>query len=163
MKRIIVIGPPGAGKSTFSRKLSEVLHLPLYHLDNIFWRSDKTHLPKEEFKGIVESLLEEDQWIMDGDYSSTLEMRMNKSDTVFFLNYPQEVCLEGIRSRIGKKREDIPFLEEEIDPEFMEWAKNWEKNKLPIVLQLIEKYSNEKNIIVFTSRIEADAYLSSLK
>ena len=163
MKRIIVIGPPGAGKSTFSRSLASIIKIPLVHLDNIFWKADGSHIDKAEFRDIVQKVMESDAWILDGDYSSTLEMRIKKCDTVFFLSYPKEICLEGIKARVGKKREDLPWIEKELDPEFMDWAENWEKNKLHILLSVIEKYKDTKQIIIFHGRSEADNYLNNLK
>ena len=93
MKKILVIGPSGAGKSEFSRRLEKILNLPLYHLDNIFWKEDKTHISRDEFDEKLATILKREEWIIDGDYSRTYETRMNASDTIFFLNYPMELCL----------------------------------------------------------------------
>lgn len=159
MKRIVVVGPSGAGKSEFSRKLSEKLNIPLYHLDNIFWKEDKTHITRDEFDIKLNDILKNDKWIIDGDYSRTYKTRMDKSDTIFFLNYPLEVCLSGVESRIGKKRLDIPWIEDEFDPEFKEWIINWFKDTYPILIDLLEKYKGEKNVIIFKNREEANRYL----
>ena len=163
MERIIIIGPGGAGKSEMSRKLRDILNLPLYHLDNIFWKEDKTHVSKEEFDIKLNELLSKDKWIIEGDYSRTLETRMKKADTVIFLDYSLEVCLSGVENRIGKPRPDIPWVEDEFDPEFKEWIINWFKNKKPIVLELLEKYKDSKNIIVLHSRKEGDIFVKELE
>lgn len=162
MKRIIVVGPSGAGKSTFSRRLSKRLGIDVYHLDNIFRKSDKSHITRDEFDLKLSEVLAKDSWIIDGDYSRTYEVRFKNADTIIFLNYPLEVCLEGVNSRIGTIREDIPWVEDEFDPEFLEWIKNWFKDVLPKTLELIEKYKDEKNIIIFKSRDEALDYLNNL-
>ena len=65
--KIIVIGPGGAGKSYFSKELAKNTKLPLYHLDNIFWKEDKTHISREEFDEKLLEILEKDNWIIDGD------------------------------------------------------------------------------------------------
>ena len=126
-QRIIIIGPSGAGKSELSRKLRDILHLPLYHLDNLFWKNINEHISREEFDIRLTEYLAQDSWIIDGDYSRTYKMRMEKADTIIFLDYPLEVCLEGAESRVGTKRDDCPFVETEFDPEFKQWIINWYK------------------------------------
>lgn len=162
MKKVMVIGCPGGGKSTFSRKLHEKTGLPLYHLDMIYWNEDKTTLPKPLFIEKVKKVLALDSWIIDGNYGSTLELRLNMCDTVFFLDYPLEVCLDGIRSRMGKKRSDMPWIETEEDEEFMEFVKNFSTEEVPVIHELLNKYP-ENNVYIFKSRDEADKYLSYIR
>ena len=118
MKKIVIIGPSGSGKSTFARKLQRILNIELFPLDNIWWNKDKTHISRDEFDMKLSNLLSLDAFIIEGDYSRTYQIRMEASDTIFFLDYPLEVCLSGAEERVGKKREDIPWVEEEFDPEF---------------------------------------------
>lgn len=159
MKRIMIIGPAGAGKSELSKKINKITKLPLYHLDNIFWNSDKTHLSPEEFDLKLKEILETDEWIIDGNYSRTYEMRIEKADTIIFLNYPLEVCLDGVNSRIGKQRDDLPWIEEEFDPEFKKWIINWFKDELPKTKEILEKYKKNKNVVILESREEAISFL----
>ena len=121
MEKIMVIGSPGAGKSTFSRKLRDVTGLPLYYLDTIWHKPDRTNISREEFDEKLMDIVKEDRWIIDGNYQRTLKKRLERCDTVFFLDYPLEVCLEGAAGRIGKKREDLPWLETELDEEFRQY------------------------------------------
>ena len=162
-ERIIIIGPSGAGKSTLSRKLRDILHLPLYHLDNIFWKEDRSHISREEFDDKLNVILKEDNWIIDGDYSRTYEIRIEASNTIIFLDYPLELCLKGVEDRIGTKREDIPWVEDIFDPDFREWIINWFKETRPKIIELLEKYQNDKNIIILHNRDEADLFLEKLK
>lgn len=157
MKKVIVIGCPGAGKSTFAKWLQEKTGLPLYHLDMIWHKPDKTNISREEFDKALQRILTEDRWIIDGNYGRTLELRIKACDTVFLLDLPVETCLEGAKSRIGKKREDMPWVEESLDPEFEEWILRFHENELPHVYELIQKYSH-KNIVIFRSREEIDTY-----
>ncbi len=159
MKKIMIIGPAGAGKSELSKKINKITKLPLYHLDNIFWNSDKTHLTHEEFDLKLKEILETDEWIIDGNYSRTYEMRIEKADTIIFLNYPLEVCLDGVNSRIGKQRDDLPWIEEEFDPEFKKWIINWFKDELPKTKEILEKYKKNKNVVILESREEAISFL----
>ena len=159
MKKIIVIGCPGSGKSTVSRALHNKTGIPLYHLDLMYWNADKTTVEKSVFLERLSVVLEKDEWIIDGNYSSTMELRMAACDTVIFLDYPLDVCLDGIRERRGKPRSDMPWIETEEDSEFIEFIKNYNEQQKPKVLELLEKYS-DKNIIIFKSREEADAFLN---
>lgn len=162
MKKIIVIGCPGSGKSTFSRKLHKITGIPLYHLDMMYWNEDKTTVEREVFIHKLSKTLEMNEWIIDGNYKSTMELRMKACDTVIFLDYPLEVCLNGIMERMGKPRSDIPWVENEFDDtEFIETIKNYNLNNKPEVIELLNKYSYKK-IYIFKSRIEADNFLSRL-
>jgi len=158
MKRIIVIGCPGSGKSTFSRALHNITGIALYHLDMMYWNADKTTVERSLFHNRLSDALEKDEWIIDGNYGSTMELRLAACDTVFFLDYPLDVCLDGIKERRGKPRSDMPWIETEEDVEFIEFIKNFNEKQRPHVLALFDKY-NDKNIIVFTSREQADEYL----
>ena len=157
MKRIIVIGCPGSGKSTFSRELHKKIDIPLYHLDMMYWNADKSKVEKSIFLERLHSVLEKDEWIIDGNYGSTMELRLSACDTVVFLDYPLEVCLEGIRERIGKPRSDMPWVENEEDAEFTEFIKSYNETQRPKVLELLEKH-RDKNVMIFTSRDQADGF-----
>ena len=158
MRKVMVIGCPGAGKSTFSRVLRDKTGLPLFHLDLLFWNADKTNVSREEFDQKLSDILKQDKWIIDGNYGRTLEMRLRECDTVFLLDFPVSVCLAGVESRIGKPREDMPWIEQEVDEEFMEFIRNFQEDSKPKILALLEKYSDKK-IITFHSRNEAEEYL----
>ena len=163
MSKIIVIGCPGAGKSTFSRKLSEVTGIKLYYLDMLWHKPDKTHISREEFDIGLEKIMTNESWIIDGNYTRTLEARLKECDTVFLLDYPLEICLEGAASRIGKKRVDLPWTEDEFDEEFKQYIIDFSKDNLPVIYELLDKYRDTKKIIIFKSRNEADDYLENIK
>ena len=162
MKRIIVIGCPGSGKSRFSRALHAKTGIPLLHLDMLFWNADKTTVEKSVFLARLSAVLAEDTWIIDGNYASTLELRLAACDTVFFLDYPTDVCLQGIRERRGKTREDMPWVETEEDAEFIAFVRGFREEQRPRMLELLEKHGY-KNIIVFRTREEAEEFLHKEK
>ena len=159
MKKIIVIGCPGSGKSTVSRALHNKIGIPLYHLDMMYWNADKTTVEKSVFLERLSAVLEKDEWIIDGNYGSTMELRMAACDTVIFLDYPLGICLDGIKERRGKPRNDLPWIETEEDAEFIEFIKNYNEQQKPKVLELLEKYS-DRNIIIFKSREQSDTFLN---
>lgn len=161
MKRIMIIGCPGSGKSTFSKKLHAKTSIPLYHLDNLYWNADQTTVPKAVFLRRLTEILKEDSFILDGNYASTMELRMASCDTVFFLDYPLDICLDGIKERKGKRRSDMPWIESEEDLEFIEFIKNFSKESRPKILSLLLEYP-DKEIFVFKTRAEGDAFLEQL-
>ena len=158
MQRVIIIGCPGSGKSTFGKKLNNVTGLPLYHLDMMYWNKDKTTVGKEIFLDRLQNVLSCHEWIIDGNYGSTMEMRLKECDTVFFLDYPTDICLEGVRERRGKPRSDMPWFETDaVDEDFISFIENFNSESRPQIMELLEKYS-DKDIIVFHSREESEQY-----
>ncbi len=158
MKKVIIIGCPGAGKSTFARKLHKAAGLPLYYLDMLWHKPDKTNYTREEFDQSLAEIMKLDEWIIDGNYIRTLEMRLACCDTVFLLDLPTELCLKSVENRIGTKREDMPWVETELDEEFRGWILGFPKDQLPEIYRLLDKYKESVQIIVFKTREEADDY-----
>lgn len=163
MKKIVVIGCPGSGKSYFSKKLKEKLNIPLYHLDLIWNKEDKTTITREEFDIELQRIFDTENWIMDGNYQRTLDLRISNSTTVILLDYPLNVCLQGATSRVGIKRDDMPWKEDKLDENFKQYIIDFSKNNLPEIYNIIDKYKDKKEIIIFKSREEADEYLNNLK
>lgn len=159
MKKILVLGCSGSGKSTFSIKLHERTKLPLYHLDNIWWKADRTHISRDEFDDKLAELVSGDSWIIDGDYSRTYEKRIAACDTIFFLDYGQQVCMEGITGRVGQDRPDMPWTEDALDPELVELVKNYETDNKPVLRELFSRYA-DKNLITFYTRKEAEKWIT---
>lgn len=158
LRRVIVIGSSGSGKSTFARRLRDMTGLPLYYLDMIWHKPDKTNISKDEFDRRLNEILSADRWIIDGNYQRTLEVRLKKCDTVFLFDLPLEACLAGAEARVGTKREDMPWVENELDEEFRQWIVDFPRKQLPEIYGLPEKYK-DKNIVVFKSREDAETYL----
>lgn len=162
MKRAVVIGCSGSGKSVFSRKLRDVTGLTLYYLDMIWHKPDGTNILRDEFDEKLRSIISRDSWIIDGNYQRTLETRIKACDTVFLFDLPTETCIEGALSRIGKKREDMPWFENELDPEFRQWIESFRTNQLPEIYRLLEKYKNGRQIVIFRTREQADKFIEKL-
>ena len=163
MKKVIVIGCPGSGKSTFSKALHKITNIPLFHLDMIFWNADKTTVEKPVFLDRLFKIIQSDEWILDGNYGSTMELRMQACDTVIFLDYPLDVCLNGIKERKGKPRSDLPWIEpDEDDVEFLEFIKNYNSQSRPKVMELLDRFSH-KDIIIFSNRTQAEDFLFKIQ
>ena len=158
MKRVLIIGCPGSGKSTFARALHMKTGLPLYHMDMLYWNADKTAVPHDVFDACLDRILHADAWILDGNYNRTMEMRFAACDTVFFLDYATDVCLSGIAERRGKVRTDMPWFEEKEDAEFTSFVRNFNSDCRPTILKLLETHPDLQQF-VFHTRDEADAYL----
>ncbi|MBQ8906261.1 MAG: adenylate kinase [Ruminococcus sp.] len=164
MKKIMVIGCPGSGKSTFSRALHQITGIPLFHLDMMYWNSDRTTVEKAVFLKRLSDAIQQNAWIIDGNYGSTIELRLQACDTVIFLDYPLEICLDGIKERRGKARSDMPWIETEDkeDAEFIEFIKSYNTQSKPQIMDLLNLYS-DKNIFIFNNRTEADEFLANLQ
>jgi len=162
MKKVIVLGCPGSGKTTFSKRLAEKLGLPLYHLDAVWHKPDKTHITREEFDSRIQEIFATDAWIIDGNYNRTIEIRLAACDTVFLFDLPTEVCLEGAISRVGRDRPDMPWKEKELDRGFKEQIESFAEKSLPTIYDLIEKYKNGREAVIFKSREQADEFLNQM-
>ena len=162
MQKVIVIGCPGSGKTTFSEKLHDITGLPLYYLDAIWHKPDKTHISREDFDKSISEIFNASEWIIDGNYNRTIEMRLQECDTVFLFDLPSEVCIQGATDRLGKGRYDLPWIEKELTSSFKQSIVEFSFNSLPIIYELIEKYRKGKQVIVFKSREAADEFLKSI-
>ena len=158
IQRALVIGCPGAGKSTFARRLRDVTGLPLYYLDRIWHRPDKTNIPREEFGARVAALTAGGRWIIDGNYLRTLKPRLARCDTVFFLDLPVEDCLAGVAARRGLPREDKPWVEEEPDEEFLQYIRDFPADQRPEIIRLLDQYRAGRRVMTFRSRAEVEAF-----
>lgn len=167
MKRILVIGSSGAGKSTFARKLGEKTGLPVIHLDRLYWKPNWVETAdKDEWKRVVRKALAGDAWIMDGNYSGTLEMRLAKCDMVIFLDMPPALCVYRVLKRValsyGKTRADMAEgCPEQFDWEFIKWVWNYPTRTKPKVEALLEGCAGEKTVIRLTSKRETENFLAN--
>lgn len=160
MKKILVIGCPGAGKSTFSRKLSAKTGIPLTYLDMIWHRPDRSNIGRQALVERIRSIMEEKEWIIDGNYIHTLELRLSQCDTVFFFDIPVETCLSGAIARLGKPRVDMPWTDKELDEEFRQFILDFEKDQKPEIERMLSEC--DRKVVVFHSREEADDYISTI-
>lgn len=158
-QKAIIIGCPGAGKSTFARVLRDKTDLPLYYLDMIWHKPDRTTVDRKIFDEKLREIISRDKWIIDGNYGRTLEMRIQSCETIFLLDFPVAECLAGVESRIGKQRVDMPWTETEFDEKFRQWIIDFPQNELPVIYKLLDRYKSEKSIYIFHARAEVNDYI----
>ena len=96
MKKVIVIGCPGSGKTTFAEKLHQRIGLPLYYLDAIWHKPDRTHISREAFDQTIQEIFSTPEWIIDGNYNRTMPLRLQYSDTAIWLDFPRITCMFGV-------------------------------------------------------------------
>jgi len=156
MQRIVIIGSGGSGKSTLARRLGERLNLPVYHLDALFWKPGWTPLPKDEFEVIQRGVASGDGWIIDGNYSGSMEIRLRRADTVIWIDLPRLVCLwRVIKRRLmyrGRTRPDMgEGCPEQVDLEFLAWVWNFPKKRRPEITAKLATLSPETTVVHLTS------------
>jgi adenylate kinase family enzyme len=168
VQRVLVVGPGGAGKTTFARELAARTGLPLIHLDALYWRPGWQPTPNEDWDRTIEQLITRNAWVMDGNYGRTLPVRLAASDTVIFLDLPRYVCLwRLLRRRIrygGRSRPDLPAdCPERLTWEFVWWVWTYARRRRPDVLRRLASVSHEKQVVVLRSGRAVREYLERLE
>ena len=166
MERIIIIGCGGAGKSTLARQLGEKLGMPVVHLDKLFWRPNWVQVSKEEFDALHRAELEKERWIMDGNFNRTMPERIDRCDTVIYLDFSRFACLRGVFKRVlttyGKVRPDMgEGCPERIDWEFLKWVWNYNRDKRERNYQLLNEATHAETIVL-KNRREVNRFLGTL-
>ena len=162
-----MIGSGGSGKSTFARWLGARVGIGVVHLDRAYWRPGWVETPKDEWRRRVAELVSGDSWVIDGNFGSTLELRIEACDTVIFLDLPRAVCTWRVLKRIvmyrDKGRPDMgEGCPERLDFEFLSWVWNFPSRGRPKVIEVLEKHSHDKRIIRLRSRAEVEKFLAGL-
>ena len=166
-RRILVLGSGGAGKSTFARKLSKILDLPVVHLDKHFWKSGWNPMDTKRWMQEVERLIEAEEWVMDGNYDGSLELRLSRTDAVFYLDFSTPLCLfracKRVFQYIGKSRPDMaPGCQERFSLEFLNWIATFRKNIRPRMLKLLSAKKGNFLLVTFNNPRQLDRYLEYL-
>lgn len=167
MRRVLVIGIPGAGKSTFSRALASKTGLPLIHLDKEFWQPDWKVTPLPEWRAKVAELLIRDAWVMDGNYGGSLGLRLPHADTVFWFDYPRLLCLRRALWRVvtthGKVRDDMAEgCPERLDWEFLRYVWNFNTKERSSIVAALAEFGRHLSPVVFRRDGEVTRFLKAL-
>ena len=166
MRRVLVLGCPGAGKSTLARSLGEALSLPVVHLDKLWWKSGWVNRTEGEFDALLDAVLLGEEWVIDGNYLRTLPRRLERCDAVVLLDYPRRVCLLRALRRIltwrGRTRPDMAAdCPERLDGEFVRWIWEFHRTQRPQVLELLDGWTGE--LRVFRSPCACAGFLAKLE
>ncbi len=167
MKRILIIGSCGAGKSTLSRKMSSKLNLPIIHLDQEYWQPGWEETPKSEWEDKVKKLIKRPTYIMDGNYASTLDIRLSEADHLIFLDYPTRISfwrvLKRIISNYGKTRSDMTEgCPERFDIEFLHYVLVFNLISRKRITKILEKHQDQTDIVILKTDKEVNTYLAQL-
>ncbi len=167
MKKIMLIGSGGAGKSTLARRLGAALGLEVIHLDKLHWLPGWTSPPKDEWRKKVQTLVEKDEWVMDGNFNGTMEMRMAACDTVIYMDFPRLVCVYRAMKRVFKyynqTRPDMgEGCRERLDFEFLRWVWTFPKSDKPTIEERLKRFGDGKTIIRLRSPKEVEDFLANL-
>lgn len=163
----MIIGCGGSGKSTLARQLGEKTGLPVVHLDQIWWAPGNwQHLQREEFDERLKAEVEKPRWIMDGNFNRTIETRLEKCDTVIYLDYSRWVCLFSWLKRVitnwGKARADMaPGCTEWFDPEMAGWIWTFNKKNRERYHGLLSRQTG-KTVHIFKNRRQLKEFLNTL-
>lgn len=167
MRRVLIIGPGGAGKTTLSLALAQRTGLPLVHLDRLYWGPDWTALDSEAWRDTVRQAMAQPAWILDGNYGSTLHERIQCADTVVFLDLPPWLCAVRVvrrwwtyRSRPRPSRPD--GCQERITPAFLWWILTYRRRRRPQIIKWLAETSPGTQAIVLRSQSQVDTWLASL-
>jgi len=168
MKKILVIGSGGAGKTTFARKLGENLGIEVVHLDALYWRPGWIETPKNEWAETIDRMLERDAWIMDGNYSGTLARRLEACDTVVFLDLPRRICLWRVIKRLvmyrNTTRPDMADgCPEHFNLKFLVWIWNYPKRSRPRIVRLLGEERNSRKAIWLRTPAQIDRFLADAR
>lgn len=168
MKRVAVIGSPGAGKSTFSRKLSKKTNLPVIYLDSEHHKTDKDYYTNPgSWDNYVIQQIKKDAWIMDGNFSNTFEQRFKRADTIVFLDMPRYLTMPRITRRLFHKspdrRPEMPEgWKERFHYQFFRYAWRFKDRRRPIYLEILKQQPKSKNIVILKAKKEIKNYFNNM-
>lgn len=166
--KIMIIGCGGSGKSTLARKLSDKMDVPVFHLDALLWHDNWEMSSKDEQRHIINNVLDKDQWIIDGNYSATLDMRVAKADTIIFIDRSRVMCLYNVLKRYihykGRSRPDMhDNCPEKIDFEFVRWIWTFNKKRKPAIIKILAAVQNTKNVVILKNNRQINYFLKSIQ
>ncbi|MCA1064870.1 DNA topology modulation protein (plasmid) [Rossellomorea sp. AcN35-11] len=167
MKKVVLIGSGGSGKSTLARQLGEKLKIKVYHLDALFWKPNWVGVPKDEQRKVQNKLVNKEEWIIDGNYGGTIDIRLNAADTIIFLDIHKTICVYRAFKRMiqyrNKTRLDMgESCKERFDLNFLKWIWNFPKTKRPDILKKLEQLSQDKQVIILKSPKEVQRLLDKI-
>lgn len=166
-KKIMLIGSGGAGKSTLARKIGEKLDIEVYHLDALLWKPNWQQVSREDQRSIQEKIVQKKEWVIDGNYGGTMDIRLKAADTIIFMDIHRIICVYRALKRFFQYRSNnrpdmVEGNDEKIDLKFYQWIWNYPRDKRPEILQNLEQLADEKNIVILKTPKEVRKFVSGL-
>lgn len=166
-RKIMIIGSGGAGKSTLAKEMGKKLNLSVHHLDALLWEPNWNQVSKDKQREIQEKIVQEEEWIIDGNYGGTMDIRFRAAETIIFMDIHRIICVYRALKRVFQYRNQtrpdmVEGNEERIDFNFYQWIWNYPKVKSPKIFKSLEELEGEKNIIVLSSPKEVREFIQKL-
>jgi adenylate kinase family enzyme len=162
--RVVVIGNGGSGKTHLARRLATRLDLPLTHLDAEYYDDAWQPCPPEAFAARQRRLVARPRWVIEGNYAATLPIRLAAADTLVFLDLPAATCLAGIAQRRLRYRggQHPDGVYDRITVRFLRYVAGYRRTMRPRIRQLVADHGRRVDVVVLTSRRQADRWLAAL-
>jgi adenylate kinase family enzyme len=165
MNRVAVVGSGGAGKTTFSLELARRTGLPIVHLDHLYWSPGWIEMPSEEWRLVLEERLIAEEWIADGNYAGTYDVRFSRADTIIILTLSRWICVSRVlwRSLSNHGRSvQAQGCPEHIDVKFLKWVWRYQSNSRPILNDAVREFAASSKVIELTTKREVKRFLASV-
>jgi adenylate kinase family enzyme len=165
LRRVLIVGSGGSGKTTLARELGRITGLPVIHLDLYYWKTGWTAEEPGRWRNTVARLAAEPAWIMDGNYGSTMDLRLPRADTVILLDTPRLISIARvIRRRLGRERPDLaPGCPPKVDWQFIRWIWTYGRRSRPRVLKRIEERGAEVAYLRLRRRRQIEAFFDRVR
>jgi adenylate kinase family enzyme len=162
----MIVGCSGAGKSTLARRISEKTGLPVIHVDQIYWTAGWINRSREETRRLVAEAIAGDEWIFEGNNSTSFDLRVAKADTVIFLDFPVPLCLFRVIKRVvtgfGRVRSDMAEgCPEGVDWEFLKWIVGYKRNLRPEIIEMLDSLPGGVKVHHLRGPADVDGFLKT--
>ncbi len=162
----MIVGCSGAGKSTLARRISEKTGLPVIHVDQIYWTAGWINRSREETRRLVAEAIAGDEWIFEGNNSTSFDLRVAKADTVIFLDFPVPLCLFRVIKRVvtgfGRVRSDMAEgCPEGVDWEFLKWIVGYKRNLRPEIIEMLDSLPGGVTVHHLRGPADVDGFLKT--
>jgi adenylate kinase family enzyme len=167
-RRIAIVGPTAAGKSTLARRLGDALAIPVHHLDALYWRPGWQPTPDDEWHALLRDLVAGERWIVDGNFTATMRERLEAADTVVFVDLPRRVCLwRAVRRRAVYGRRRAPGMADQSRPHFdlrlLGWIWTFPRDHRPLILDLLAELGEGRGVHVLRTRREVEGFAAGVE
>lgn len=166
-RRVIIIGSPGAEKGALARAVSERLKIPCIELERLYWRPGWKKPTTEEWKAQVTELANREEWVMEGTFPSTLDIRVARADWLVFVDAPMPVCFvrklkQMIRGRKDQKAEPAPGCPPRLDARLLRFIWNFPTSTAPRINTIIARERRNRTIFILRSKREQEEFLAKV-